>query len=67
VIDPRLKVRFFRTTQGNEPVREWLKSLPAADRKLISEEIGTIQIGRPLGIPIVRKLDARLWEARVKL
>ena len=66
-MDLRLKVRFFRTNQGNEPVREWLKSLSAVERRLIGEEIRTIQIGWPIGMPIVRKLDARLWEARVKL
>ena len=64
---PKLVVRFFRTTQGNEPVREWLKSLPAADRKTIGDEIRTVQFGWPVGMPLVRKLDADLWEVRVRL
>lgn len=64
---PKLTVRFFRTTQGNEPVREWLKALPAAERKAIGEEIRTLQFGWPLGMPLVRKLDVDLWEVRVRL
>jgi len=64
---PKLTVRFFRTQPGNEPVREWLKSLPAAERKAIGEEIRTVQFGWPLGMPLVRKLDVDLWEVRVRL
>jgi DNA-binding Xre family transcriptional regulator len=30
---PVFDVRFFRTDAGAEPVREWLKDLPAIDRK----------------------------------
>ena len=65
--DPTLKARFFRTEAGNEPVREWLDSLQRADKHLIGSEIKTIQMGWPLGMPIVRKLDKGLWEARVSL
>ncbi len=62
-----LDVRFFRTEAGNEPVREWLTSLPRTHKYLIGTEIKTIQIGWPLGMPIVRKLGKGLWEARVNL
>lgn len=27
----RLEVRFFRTEAGNEPVRDWLRELPAGN------------------------------------
>ena len=64
---PKLTVHFFRTQLDNEPVREWLKSLPAAERKTIGEEIRTVQFGWPLGMPLVRKLDVELWEVRVRL
>ena len=64
---PKLTVRFFRTLQDNEPVREWLKALPAAERKTIGEEIRTVQFGWPLGMPLVRKLDVDLREVRVRL
>jgi len=32
--EPRLQVLFYRTATGNEPVREWLKALPPAERKI---------------------------------
>jgi phage-related protein len=67
VADPKLSVRFFRTSQGSEPVREWLKELPSADRKAIGDEIRTVQIGWPLGMPLVRKIEVDLWEIRVRL
>ena len=66
-MESRLTVRFFRSTQGNEPVREWLRAQPAADRKAIGEEIRTVQLGWPLGMPVVRKLQADLWGVRVRL
>jgi phage-related protein len=49
---------------GNEPVREWLKSLPLQDKKLIGEDIKTAQYGRPLGMPLIRKIEPGQWEVR---
>jgi len=62
-----LSVRFFRTKSGREPVREWLKACSAADRKALGEGIRTVQLGCPLGMPVVRKLEPDLWEIRVHL
>lgn len=59
-----LSVRFFRTAAGKEPVREWLKAQPADDRKSIGTDIKEVQIGWPLGMPLVRKLEEGLWEVR---
>jgi phage-related protein len=64
---PTLAVRFFRSSQGNEPVRDWLRSLSAVDRKLVGEEIRTVQLGWPIGMPVVRKLETDLWEVRVRV
>lgn len=63
----RLQIFFYRTEKGNESVREWLKELSHEDRKIIGEEIKTVQIGWLIGMPIVKKLDADLWEIRAKL
>ena len=52
---------------GREPVRDWLRGLPKDERKIIGDEIRTIQFGWPLGMPLVRKMDEGLWEARVDL
>ncbi|MES2073925.1 MAG: type II toxin-antitoxin system RelE/ParE family toxin [Pseudomonadota bacterium] len=64
---PTLLVNFYRTEAGTEPVRDWLRDLPHSDRKIIGEEIKTVQIGWPLGMPLVRKMDADLWEIRISL
>jgi len=65
VIDePRLKVVFYTSQAGKEPVREWLKALPLQDKKAIGEDIKTVQFGWPLGMPLVRKLEPGLWEVR---
>ncbi len=62
-----LKVAFYRSETGNEPVREWLKGLPREDKRKIGEDIKTTQIGWPLGMPLVRKIDKDLWEVRTRL
>lgn len=63
----RLQVIFFKTEAGKEPVREWLKTLPQEEKKIIGQDIKTVQFGWPLGMPIVRKLDRDLWEVRSHL
>ncbi len=42
---PILNVYFYRTEAGNEPVREWLKSLEQEERKQIGTDIKTAQFG----------------------
>ena len=64
---PILNVVFYRTEAGNEPVRDWLKSLEREQRKLIGEDIKTAQFGWPLGMPLIRKLEKDLWEVRSNL
>jgi phage-related protein len=65
--EPILQVVFFRSESGREPVREWLKELDANDRKTIGEDIKLVQFRWPLGMPLVDKLDADLWEVRSRL
>ncbi len=63
----RLQVNFYKTESGNEPVREWLRGLPREEKKIVGEDIKTVQFGWPLGMPLVRKIDAGLWEVRSDL
>ncbi len=63
----RLAVHFYRSVNGREPVREWLLALSKADRKVVGEDIKTVQFGWPLGMPLVRKLEPGLWEVRVDI
>jgi phage-related protein len=62
-----LTVNFYRTDAGNEPVRDWLKELPREDKQIIGEDIKTAQLGWPLGMPLIRKMDKNLWEVRSSL
>ncbi|MEN6430608.1 MAG: type II toxin-antitoxin system RelE/ParE family toxin [Coriobacteriales bacterium] len=61
---PVLSVRFYRTTSGVEPVRDWLLGLAKDDRRAVGEDIKTAQYGWPLGMPLIRKLEPGLWEVR---
>ena len=66
--DPkRLPARFYRSNAGREPVREWLKSLDAEERKVIGEDIKDVEFSWPIGLPLVRSLGKDLWEVRSSL
>lgn len=65
--EPRLQVFFYRTSSGGEPVRNWLKALPTDERKIIGDDLKTAQFGWPLGMPLIHKLEADLWEVRSRL
>jgi phage-related protein len=64
---PILKVAFYQTTAGGEPVRDWIKSLPPHERLAIGEDIKAVQFRWPLGMPLVKKLTGKLWEVRTQL
>ena len=64
---PKLDVYFFETETRKEPVREWLQLLTPRDKKLIGEDIKTVQFGWPLGMPLVRHIDGAIWEIRYRL
>ena len=63
----KLRARFFRKDSGNEPVRDWLLSLPDADRRLIGFDIQTAELGWPIGMPLCRPMGGGLWEIRTDL
>ena len=62
-----LKVVFFKTDTGNEPVREWLKTLSKEDCKVIGADILTVQYAWPVGKPLVDNLGDGVWEVRSRL
>jgi phage-related protein len=63
----RLPARFYRLDSGREPVREWLKGLDEADRRIIGEDIKDVEFAWPIGMPLVRALGRDLWEVRSSL
>ena len=62
-----LKVVFFKTKAGNEPVREWLQSLPREECKTVGVDILKVQFAWPIGKPLVDNLSDGLWEIRSRL
>lgn len=63
----RLPAAFYQSASGREPVREWLKSLEATNRKIIGEDIKDLEFGWPIGMPLCRSLGKGLWEVRSNL
>ena len=62
-----LHVIFFKTQADNEPVRDWLKNLPKEEKKIIGEDIKTVQFAWPIGKPLVDNLGDGIWEIRSRL
>jgi phage-related protein len=62
-----IPVAFYRTAAGVEPVRVWLRGLSADDRRTIGNDLATLQVGWPIGMPLCRSLGSGLWELRSRL
>ena len=62
-----IRARFYQNAQGNEPVREWLLIMDAASRHRIGEDIRTVELGWPVGMPVCRPLGNGLFEVRTNL
>jgi len=63
----RISAFFYRTPNGKEPVREWLISLAKDDKRVIGEDIRTVEIGWPVGLPVCGPLGRGLFEVRSNL
>ncbi len=63
-------IYFYRTEAENEPVREWLKVLDRKERKIIGDDLQTVQLGWKRGViaePLVKSFGAGLFEVRISL
>ena len=63
----RLSAKFYRSSSGNEPVREWLRALEPEHRQTIGEDIAYVQYKWPIGKPKVDHLRGDVWEIRSKI
>jgi phage-related protein len=61
---PTLTVEFYKESNGNEPVREWLQTLPKPIKLIVGEDISKVQYRWPLGMPLVRGLGGGMHEVR---
>lgn len=69
MIDRSKKIagRFYATSAGRRPVREWLLELSKDDRRSIGKDIQRVEFGWPIGMPHCRPLGNGLWEVRSDL
>ena len=63
----KVSARFYLTSTGGNPVRDWLIDLPTDDKRQIGHDIGAVEYGWPVGMPLCRNLGEGLWEVRSSL
>jgi phage-related protein len=63
----KLPLIFFRSNAGVEPVRDWLKGLPLAERQAIGRDLLRAQWRWPVGMPLCKPMGDGLWEIRTEL
>ena len=67
-LQKRISVVFYRQQpSGKEPVRDWLRELTVEERKIVGADIKAVEYRWPLGLPLVRPMDNKLWEIRSHL
>ncbi len=52
----RIQAVFFRTAQGGEPVRDWLRDMAPEDRRMIGGDLQLAEFAWPVGMPLSRPL-----------
>ena len=57
-------ILFWQSSSGRQPVREFLKEQAKGDRLRLGEDLRRLQFGWLIGMPLVRKMGASLWELR---
>ena len=70
IVPPIKKIiiaKFYKNDRGKMPVREWILGFSRDDRKIIGEDIKTVELGWPIEMPWVRAMGGKLWEVRSTL
>lgn len=63
----KIAARFYLSSNGRGPVREWLLALSKEDRRIIGKDVQKVEFGWPIGMPYCRSLGRGLWEVRSDL
>jgi len=63
----KLPSAFYQTSKGARPVRDFLMELPREDRRIIGEDIATVEYGWPIGKPTCAPIGLGVWEVRSSL
>ena len=64
ISNKKILAKFYQSTNGNEPVREWLLKLDEKNRKTIGKDVQKVELGWPIGMPYCRPLKDGLYEVR---
>ena len=73
-MEEKFKIKFFKTSNGREPVREYLKEMALTNEKTTRDTLETISEflimlkakGNTLGEPYIKHLQGPVWELRPK-
>jgi phage-related protein len=60
-----VRIRYYRSARGDEPVRDYIAGLPSRERDDWDEALtllGVLGLDAPVSL---RQLDGKLWEIRV--
>ena len=60
----RVQARFWRSERGAEPVKDDLRALSKADKTIIGQDVMTMEMGWPIGMPTCRAMGGGLHEVR---
>lgn len=73
-VETNFEIKFFKTANGREPVREYLKDMALTNEKVTRDTLDTISEllmmlkakGNALGEPYIKHLQGPIWELRPK-
>jgi phage-related protein len=66
-ITKKLTAYFYRNDNGKMPAREWILGFSPENKKIMGEDIKTVEFGWPIGMPTVRPFGNKLFEVRSDL
>ncbi len=64
---PTYKAILYQDDRENKILRKWFKQLNKQNILAILEDIKTLELRWPIGLPLVKKINPKLWELRSRL
>lgn len=64
--EKKLPDAFYQTTNGKEPVQEWLNAFEDSDGKTIGMDIATLEFCWPVGLPQCRPITWQKGKREVR-
>lgn len=64
MFQPKFMVIFYQELTERQPVNEWIKKLDRHEQETITQDLKTLQLRWPMGLPLVKALGSGFWELR---